>query len=294
MSLFSYVYLKVVVTILRFLRKSRGKEIAVHPDRIIQIPSRDKGRTLTTHVYTPNKDDKKQPSPVLINFHGSGFVFPMHGTDDEFARRIGQQSGYIVLDVRYRLAPENPFPAALHDVEDAVNWVLDQPGRFDVSRVAISGFSAGGNLALAAASCVFPQPTFSSLLAFYPPTDISQDPETKTAPSAGGKPIPAFMAKLFNRCYGAPPLDPRDPRISPSYADPQRFPHRVLIVTAGYDNLAPEAEELAGKIAKVPGRAVVCQRMEGCNHGWDKTAQKGTLQEEAKERMISLALEMLK
>ncbi|KAF7157684.1 hypothetical protein CNMCM6106_003537 [Aspergillus hiratsukae] len=265
--------------------------ISANPDGVLQIQSRDAGRHMRAHLYRPAT--ALSPSPLLINFHGSGFLLPLHGSDDEFCRQVSRETEYTVLDVPYRLAPEHPFPAALNDVEDAVNWVLQQPDKFDLTRVAISGFSAGGNLAMVASSVLFPRGTFRSVLAFYPPLDLYTDPAAKSPPDPPGRPIPAPLSRLFDKCYVPSAYDARDPRISPCYAQPERFPDRVLIVTAAGDTLAGEAEALAAKIEKLPDRQVVCQRMQGCNHAWDKRAVPGTIQGNAKAKAYAMAIEML-
>lgn len=97
-----------------------------------------------------------------------------------FCARVARETGHRVLDVQYRLAPEYPFPAALEDVEDAVNWVIKKAQDFDLSRFAISGFSAGGNLALATASGMFKKDTFNSVLTFYPSTNKFLDAGSRT------------------------------------------------------------------------------------------------------------------
>ncbi|PIG82375.1 esterase/lipase [Aspergillus arachidicola] len=178
-----------------FLTYLRGKHTISNPDDVVYIQSREAARTIKAHVY--RSASAPNPTPILINFHGSGFMIPMHGSDDEFCRQVSRETGYTVLDIQYRLAPENPFPAALHDAEDAVNWVLQRPEKFDTSRLAISGFSAGGNLALALSSSVFPRGTFRSLLAFYPPVDLYTEPGLKTPPDPAGKPLPAALARVL-------------------------------------------------------------------------------------------------
>lgn len=183
MSLLIYIYRKVLAVLIRAV-VTRGKRISANPDDVLQITSRDAGRHLRAHLYRPATS--LSPSPVLINFHGSGFLLPLHGSDDEFCRRVSRETEYTVLDVQYRLAPEYPFPAALNDVEDAVKWVLQQPDKFDLTRVAISGFSAGGNLAIVAASVLYPRETFRSVLAFYPPLDLYTDPGAKRPPDPQG------------------------------------------------------------------------------------------------------------
>lgn len=217
----------------------------------------------------------------------------MHGSDDEFCRQVSREAGYTVLDIQYRLAPENPFPAALHDAEDAVNWVLQRPEKFDTSRLAISGFSAGGNLALALSSSVFPRGTFRSLLALYPPVDLYTEPGLKTPPDPAGKPLPAALARVFDRCYIPASYDARDPRISPLYAQPDRFPDRILLVTAACDSLAGEAEALAAKIGKEPEREISVHQMQGCNHAFDKNAPEGSTSANAKDKSYAMAVAML-
>ncbi|KAJ5154633.1 Alpha/beta hydrolase fold-3 [Penicillium coprophilum] len=267
-----------------------ARNVAATPDEIRQIKSRDATRTIKVHLYRP---PGSSPSPVLINFHGSGFVIPLHGGDDEFCRRVSHETKHTVLDVRYRLAPEYPFPAALNDVEDAIKYVFSCPDEFDLTRVSISGFSAGGNLALAAASNLFPRDTFRSLISIYPVTDLSPDPASKIAPARGDFVIPLPVMRLFDRCYIPSSLDKRDPRISPLYAEADRFPRRVLIITADGDTLALEGEELARKIKRLHGWHVVSERMAGCSHGWDKSTRVGSPQYQAKERAYQLAFDML-
>ncbi|OOF90864.1 hypothetical protein ASPCADRAFT_211815 [Aspergillus carbonarius ITEM 5010] len=286
-----YLYYKFLAVVIRkFLGPKR--EIKATPDDVYQIQSRDAGRTIKAHVYR-NVSASAGPTPVLINFHGSGFLLPLHGSDDAYCRQMSRETDRTVLDVQYRLAPENPFPAALNDVEDVVKWVLGQPEKYDLRRVSLSGFSAGGNLSLAAASNLFPSDTFHSVLAIYPVVDLHTDPALKTAPDTSGRPIPARMSRIFDRCYVHTAYDTRDPRISPLYASADRFPDRVMIVTAACDNLAPEAEALAAKIAKESGKLVVRQRMPGCNHGWDKSARAGTVQGDAREKTYAMAVAML-
>ncbi|KAM0321656.1 hypothetical protein ACHAQA_010012 [Verticillium albo-atrum] len=259
-----------------------------HPDDRIDIPSRDAGRTIRAHVY---QSKATSPSPVLVNFHGSGFIIPWHGSDDEFARYVATKSDFTVIDASYRLAPEHPYPAATNDAEDVLAWVSSQPEKFDVSRISVSGFSAGGNLALGAS---IGQYSIRHVIAVYPPTDLSADPKAKYAPDSSGKVIPGWMARIFNDAYMPPGVDRKTPLVSPSFAPGAEFPDNVLIVTGACDSLAMEAEALAKKIEAVPGKHVVCERMEGCNHAWDKNYKPGSIQETAKNKAYDLVVEMLR
>lgn len=314
MSLLRYFLYKILATLVRTsVSLRRGfRPLRTTPDATVRIPSRDSPRTIKAHVY---RSATAGPSPVLVNFHGSGFVIPMHGSDEEFCRLISRQTAYTVVDVQYRLAPEHPFPAAYHDAEDAVRWVFQQRQQFDPTRVAVSGFSAGGNLALGVSSMspvawggddevekekVSQTNRIHATVAFYPVVDLASSPAGKVAPDPTGRPLPTWLMRFFDRCYIRAPYDTRDPRISPFYAKAQGFPRRVLVVTAAGDSLAEEAEALGKKIAgrEEDGEGegenrVVVQRMQGCNHGWDKAAGPGSVGADAKDKAYAMAVAML-
>ena len=308
MSFLHYFFYKILAALVRTaVSLRRGfRPLRTTPDATIRIPSRELPRTIKAHIY---RSASTGPSPVLVNFHGSGFVLPMHGSDEEYCRLISRQTAYTVVDVQYRLAPEHPFPAAYHDAEDALRWVFQQRQQFDRSRVAVSGFSAGGNLALGISS-LSPAtwagdedekekaPRIHATVAFYPVVDLATSPGAKVAPDPRGRPLPKWLMRFFDRCYLRAPFDTRDPRISPFYAEAQGFPGRVLIVTAAGDSLAEEAEALGRKIRERvddgEGESrVVVQRMQGCNHGWDKEAGPGSVGEDAKDKAYAMAVALL-
>lgn len=292
---FRNLYLRIAVSFLRTVFKlTRPAIVARHLHSTLQIPSRDASRAITAHLYMKDATSPSLPQPVLINFHGSGMIFPAFGSDDEFCHYVSQNTNYTVIDVKYRLSPENQFPAAVNDAEDVVRWVLEQPDKYDLTRLSISGFSAGGNLAISAATTLLPQNTFRSVLAFYPGVDLASDPAGKVAPDTSGKMIPPRISRFFHRCYIPVGVDARDPRISPLFADLSRFSSRLLMITAACDNMAPEAEEFVSRVKEQTGYDTVFQRMEHCNHGWDKVAECGPVQEEAKRRAYSMAVDMLR
>lgn len=268
-----HLYLKTLVTFSRLLIRLLALSPRPTPDDVLQVPSRDKHRTIKVHVYKPNVEGpgSPNPAPVLINLCGTGLAIPLHGLDDDFCRFIAETTGYVVLDVNYSLAPEYPFPTALHDVEDVVQYVLDHPNEYQSSELSVSGFSSGGTLALAACATL-PRGTFKSLIAFYPATNLSQDPSLRKAPVPGGKDRSPFWTRVFREAYIGE-LDARDPRISPAFADTVHFPASMLFVTGEMDVSAVEAEELAVRAMKeggATGREVVVRRMKGCGHAFDK------------------------
>ncbi|WP_165354426.1 alpha/beta hydrolase [Nocardioides glacieisoli] len=89
--------------------------------------------------------------PVVLFFHGGGWVVGSINTHDQMCRELALRSGCAVLSVGYRLAPEYPFPAAVDDAEAALSWVRGHGGEhdLDIDRLAVAGDSAGGNVAAA-------------------------------------------------------------------------------------------------------------------------------------------------
>ncbi|KAL2845304.1 Alpha/Beta hydrolase protein [Aspergillus pseudoustus] len=293
-----YLYLRALVTLSRLLLKLLTPPLKPRPDDVLHIPSREKHRAIKVHVYKPPIENAgNNPTCILINLCGTGLAIPFHGMDDNFCRFIANTTGHTVLDVEYRLAPEHPFPASLHDVQDTVQYVRDHSNKKENDTspsLSISGFSSGGTLALAACTTL-PRGTFKSLIAFYPATDLSTDPSLRKAPTttAGGKEKKRspFWTRIFRESY-IRDMDARDPRISPAFADPAVFPRNVLVVTGELDASALEAEELAGRI-KIDGeREVLLRRMTGCGHAFDKKLT-GDVVVEARKEAYGLAAQVL-
>lgn len=291
-ALLRYFCVKLLVSIFRFIGRIAEPRRESSRDSILSIPSRDKERSIKVNVYRSSNASADKPLPVLINFFGGGFVLPLHGADDYFCRRMADEAGYIVLDVDYRLAPENPFPAAINDAEDAIKYVLDHPQAFDTSSVSVSGFSSGGTCALAALS-LFPRDTFKAAVTFYPSTNAAQDPSLRKAPVQveGGKQPPAFLSNLFRNAYFGN-ADPRDPRISPIHADVSAYPKHMVMVTAEMDGFALEAEALAERASGEGNRNVVIRRMKHVGHNFDKQASDACQQ--AREESYGLAVQTLR
>ncbi|KAH7142698.1 Alpha/Beta hydrolase protein [Dactylonectria estremocensis] len=254
-------------------------------------------RTIRAWLYFPNNNvnsgtvDKR---PLLINWHGSGFTIPSFDDDIAFCSRVARDVGTWVLDADYRKGPETPFPGAVFDVEDTLKWVASQP-QFDLARIAVSGFSAGANLGLVAASSLrenLAPIQIPLVIAMYPVTDLSMDPYTKTVPNPY-KAIPPRILQVFNDCY-IPDLGCRtDPRVSPSFADPKSFPSTVVIITCERDTLAPEANTLASKLVDNE-RKVVHEVLKGVSHAFDKGCKEGTTEWEQREYLYHLCTQNLK
>jgi acetyl esterase/lipase len=287
-----YLRLKLLISSLRLLMRLLTPLPAPKPDSVLKIPSRDKGRTIKIHIYNLRGEAGSaagEPHPVLITFFGSGFALQFHGADDPFCRFVATHTSHVVLDVQYRVAPENPFPAAVNDAEDAVKYVLGHLDEYQMSHVSLCGFSSGGNLALVT-STLFPHSTFQSLIGFYPSPSMSGDPGKRKAP-VPGRERPSFWTKVFREAYTRG-KDARDPRISPAFADTTNFPQEMLIFTADHDVSATDMEALAERIkteGHASGRNVVVRRMEDCDHGFDKNKKRENQMEAGREAYAQVA-----
>ena len=111
-------------------------------DRVIN----GRNGSIKLRIYTP---ETPGPHPVIVYYHGGGFVVGSIETVDGPCRDITTNSQHVVVSVDYRLAPEAPFPAAVEDSMDALQWVMEQAGALnvDADRIFVAGDSAGGNLA---------------------------------------------------------------------------------------------------------------------------------------------------
>lgn len=311
-----YVKLKAQATLLRtVVWATGGMPRKPSPDQVVKIPTRD-GAEVTAHVYRPaDQSNGTKPERVIINWHGSGFVLALHGESDRFSRQLAE-AGYTVYDCSYRLGPEYIFPTAHNDAEDTVKYVLDKVVGPN-SAVVLSGSSAGGNMALCISAYADRsiRDRIEGVMAFYP-ADLSVAIESRYAPDDpdGVKKsgIPKPILHIFNNCYLS--LSPEvkknadgstvpDPRFSPLASPVENFPSEILIVTAGLDTLAPEAEEMAKQLEAGPARSgngrrhVVQKRFTGVDHAWDvnvlsheKITTEGA---EARTAAYQLALDLL-
>ncbi|KAF7974013.1 hypothetical protein HWV62_13519 [Athelia sp. TMB] len=140
----------------------------------IYAPSWDANRAIIVQPYESTGRDNTKPTPVVVNMHGSGFVVPSLGTDNEFCALVAAQTPCVVFDIDYRKAPEHLFPAALQDVEDVLVYIAASPEQFDASNIFVSGFSAGGNLALSTAASLGPE-RIKGVVGIYAPLDKQSD-----------------------------------------------------------------------------------------------------------------------
>src|SRR3954470_15349072 len=148
--------------------------IAVKETEDVAIPT-DAG-DVPARIYRP--DTTEAPVPTIVFVHGGGFVIGDIETHDNQARAICAGADAVVVSIDYRLAPEAPGPAALHDPYDALKWAADNIGSLGgaPARLAVAGDSAGGNIgAVVAQLCRDNGPALAAQLLIYPAVDF--DPE---------------------------------------------------------------------------------------------------------------------
>jgi len=208
--------------------------------------------------------------PVVLWFHGGGWVTGNLDTHDQLGRLLSGAVGAVVVSVDYRLAPEAKFPAAADDCLAAYEWVLahaDEVGG-DAARVAIGGDSAGGNLAavvvLDARERGLPQPKMQLLV--YPVTDYEFE-SAAMIDNAEGYFLEAEGMRWFFEHYARTPADYDDPRFSPLRASDVSGLARAVVITAEYDPLRDQGEAYGRRLqdAKVATDLV---RAEGLIHGF--------------------------
>lgn len=219
---------------------------------------------LPARLYTPSL----ARGPLLVFFHGGGFMYGDLESHDAACRFLAERSGVRVLAVDYRLGPEQPFPAAYDDAVAAYRWVVEHAGELgaDPDRLAVGGDSAGGNLAavvaIEAARAGWP---LALQLLIYPVTDAERETASAASFQTGFYLTTAFM-DLAHASYVAD-SDPRDPRISPAYAELPAGLAPAYVVTAGFDPLRDEGEAYAALLEKA-GVEVELRRFGDQIHGF--------------------------
>ncbi len=237
-------------------------DLASVEDRDIEGP----GGALPVRVYTPKAEGKR---PVLVFFHGGGWIFGDLDTHDAMCRIVADGAGAVVVAVDYRLAPEHKFPAGLEDCLAATRWVAENAAGIggDGARIAVGGDSAGGNLAAVVAQQLRdggPKLAFQWLV--YPATDFSADNASIAANGEGYLLTKVALDRTRDMYLGAPE-DLRDPQASPILGRDLAGLPPALVQTAGYDPLRDEGKEYADKM-KAAGIAVEYICYDGMIHGF--------------------------
>jgi acetyl esterase len=223
---------------------------------------------IPVRIYTPEGDG---PFPILVFFHGGGWVICDLDTHDNLCRSLANRVRCVVVSVDYRLAPEHKFPAAVEDAYAATQWVAHNAHRIngDPARIAVGGDSAGGNLAAVVAMMARDQdgPGLTYQLLIYPATDVSSNNTDSYQNYAEGYFLTKGDGEWFCTHYLNCEEDRLHHRASPLLAlDLSGLPP-ALVITAEFDVLRDEGESYAKRLKKA-GVPVKCTRYKGMIHGF--------------------------
>jgi acetyl esterase len=238
-----------------------GEPVAPIEDRVIPGPAGE----IPIRIYTP---EGRGPFPVLVFLHTGGWMVGNLDSQDPLCRRITNRTGCIVVSVDYRLAPENPFPAAVEDSFEATQWSASHAAEFggDPYRLAIVGDSAGANMAAVVA--LLARDRGGAKLAFqllmFPATDFRLNTPTMEELGEGYNVTKDQMIWIRNN-YLPNSADWTNPLASPLLAPDLSGLPPALIIYAEYDPLRDDAEAYAASL-KEAGVSVKASRYDGMIH----------------------------
>jgi acetyl esterase len=225
------------------------------------------GGGIPVRIYAPFG---KGPFPVLLYFHGGGWVIGDIESSDGLCRTLTNAAGCIVVSVDYRLAPEHPFPAAADDAYHSTVWAATNASSFggDPSRIAVCGDSAGGNLAAVVAQIARDRgkPAIQFQLLLYPVTDAACDTPSYSE-NAEGYFLTRDAMKWFWNHYVPNDADRHHPYASPLRASSLAGLPAALVITAEFDPLRDEGERYAERM-RAAGTPVQFTRYDGMIHGF--------------------------
>ena len=221
-------------------------------------------------IYTPAEADAYG---LLVYFHGGAFFLGSLDTHDHVARALAKETGYKVISVGYRLAPEAVFPAGLDDCYGVVRWAAEQGAglKWDGKNLAIAGDSSGGNFVAAVAAKAHDDGFFgiTHQVLYYPSLDLDFDVDRYPSlrENAEGYGLETAGLLPFNSFYLNSGADPADPFVSPIKRRDLGGLPPALVITAEHDPLRDEGE-LYGRRLREAGVQATVSRYAGANHGF--------------------------
>jgi acetyl esterase len=202
-------------------------------ERIENWVLNEDGSKIPARIYWPKieKDEDEQDLyPLIMYFHGGGWVLGMLDEYDEICSMIANRSKAIVISVDYRLAPEHKFPTAVHDCYEATKWTAENAKLFEVDEdtIIVAGDSAGGTLSIDVCLTAKQRggPQIAMQVPICPVTDLSMDMSKYSNDKFGPtkEAMDWFIGHYLNNESEA-----RDPLASPQYADLKGLPYTIMI-----------------------------------------------------------------
>jgi acetyl esterase len=248
-----------------------GTPIAVGPVNDLELDTATSGGPVALRARHYAPAEPGGPHPLLVFFHGGGFLYGDLDTHDAVCRVLCRHGGVHVLAVDYRLAPEHRFPAAVEDARAALRWAQANAQELgaDPARVGVGGDSAGGNLAAVATQLAAhdegPGPAIQLLI--YPATDSTTRRPSRELFGEGFLLTRAQMDWFEENYLGEEHAHTRDPRASPLLAEDLSGLAPALVVTAAFDPLRDEGEEYARALLAA-GTPATLRRFPGMTHAF--------------------------
>ena len=249
-------------------RAVRAEVAAVEP---VTLPG--PAGDLAARVYRPEPGPHGPALPTIVWFHGGGWTTGSLDTGDILARELCAVTPAVVVSVGYRLAPENPWPAATDDASAALSWASARIGELgnDPARLAIGGDSAGGNIAAAVAQA---SPGTGIQLAaqilIYPYLDLDfahADRYPSMSENATGYYVTAADLRWCVENYVPGDADPADPAISPLTAPALSSLPPAVLAVAEFDPLRDQGTQYAARLRDA-GISVTGHAGAGLIHGY--------------------------
>ena len=247
--------------------------VKMAPAKLARIETRTitgpDGEDLKVRGYWPHGTG---PFGACLYFHGGGWVLNNIDTHDDLVQRLAEASDCVFVSVDYRLAPEHKYPAAIEDAYATLKWVVATAGTLNIdrSKIAVSGDSAGGNIA--AALCLMTRdrggPPIAYQVLIYPITDCDFD-RPSYHENADGYFLTTSQMHWFWQHYVRSPEQMREPYASPQRAESLKGLPPALILTAEFDPLRDEGEAYAEAL-RAAEVGVEVHRYDGMIHAFIK------------------------
>ncbi|MEA1962024.1 MAG: alpha/beta hydrolase [Bacillota bacterium] len=210
---------------------------------------------LPIRIYTPQGVNN---APIVLVYHGGGWMLSNLDTVDKFCRSLAKKTSAIIVSVDYRLAPENPFPAAVNDSYAALCWVQENAESIngDSNRIAVLGSSSGGNLATVVALLAREKngPQITAQVLLYPVTNSQAVDTSSYLDFADGFFLTKQQMEIFINAYLPNLEDRKNPLASPLLAQNLKRLPPAMVTTCEFDPLRDEGEAYARRLqeANVP------------------------------------------
>ena len=239
--------------------------------RTLDLTAKGSAGDIPLRLYLPK--EPADASPATIYFHGGGWCIGSIETHDKVCRRLAQESGYPVVSVEYRLAPEHPAPAGPDDAVAATQWIHDHAGELglDPGRLAVAGDSAGGSLSAVVTQQLHGVVPLVAQVLFYPCTDLSPASSQFPSRSENANVPPLTLAAMHAMADPFAGELVNDPRVSPLCGTNLKDLHPALIFTGECDVLRDDGRFYAEALKKA-GVYVEHIELPGMVHGFVEMA----------------------